>query len=251
MEQRISQRVNDRVGAVYVLSVRTFAERIAHIEAELARHGIAFEFVFEHDANAIPADLIERMFAPSDLRLSQQSLVLKHVRTWQLALERGHERVLVFEDDAVLAPQFAQVLAAALDEASQLAAGWMIYLGRGDNQVLGQSGPGPALVPGGLLPAADAIVFDREAARRRLEFLRGHRITRPADWLLREVDAAVGVAHYWLRRPVVHQGSMDGRFVSVLDAKRQARDPRYVRLRFQLLGAWRRLRQRLGLRRAR
>lgn len=245
------QRVNDRVDAVYVLSVRSFAERIAHIEAELARQDIAFEFVFEHDANAIPGDLLERTFAPSDLRLAQQSLVLKHIRTWQLALERNHARVLVFEDDAVLAPRFAPVLAAALAEADRLSAGWMIYLGCGDNQIVPRAGAGPALVAGGALPAADALVFDREAARRRLEFLRGHRITRPADWLMREVDAAVGVAHYWLRQPVVRQGSMDGRFVSVLDHKRRARDPRYVRLRFWLIGGWRRLRQRLGLRRAR
>ncbi len=250
MGQPDAQRVNDRVDAVYVLSVRSFADRIAHIEAELARHGIAFEFVFEHDADAIPAELIERTFAPSDLRLAQQSLVLKHIRTWQFALERGHARVLVFEDDAVLAPEFSPVLVSALDEASRLAAGWLIYLGCGDNQIVPQFGPGSTLVPGGALPATDALVFDREAARRRLEFLRDHRITRPADWLMREVDAAVGVAHYWLRQPVVRQGSMDGRFVSVLDRKRRARDPRYVRLRFLLIGWWRRLRQRLGLRRA-
>ncbi|HVJ60007.1 MAG TPA: hypothetical protein VM528_05540, partial [Burkholderiaceae bacterium] len=80
--------VNALVDAVFVLSVRSFAERIAHIEAELARHGIVFEFVFEHDADTIPDALIERRFAPSDMRRSHQSLDLKHIRTWELALER-------------------------------------------------------------------------------------------------------------------------------------------------------------------
>jgi len=247
----LDQRVNDCVDAVYVLSVRTFADRIAHIEAELKRHRIAFEFVFDYDADAIPDELIDRMFAPSDLLRTHQSLVLKHIRTWQLALERDCRRVLVFEDDAVLAQDFGAGFAAALDEAQRLAPGWLIYLGRGDNQHLGAPGVGPALVAGGRLPATEALVFDREAARRRLEFLRTRRITRPADWLIREVDAAVGVAHCWLRRPLVHQGSMDGRFTSALDRKRRARHPRYVRARFFLLGWWRGLRQRLGLRRAR
>jgi hypothetical protein len=31
----------------------------------------------------------------------------------------------------------------------------------------------------------------------------------------------VGVPHYWLRTPLVEQGSMNGRFDSVLDRKRR------------------------------
>jgi len=240
--------VNRRVDAVYVLSVRTFADRIAHIEAELARHGIAFEFVFDYDANAIPPELIDRMFAPSDMKLAHQSLVLKHVRTWQLAVERNLARVLVFEDDAVLAGDFAARFDEAMDEADRLAPGWLLYLGRGDNRHVGGGRGRGALLPGGLLPATDALVFDREAARRRLAFLQSHKITRPADWLTRETDAAVGVPHYWLREPIVVQGSMNGRFDSVLDGKRQVRGRWYAWLRFRWDAWWKRLRQNLGVR---
>jgi glycosyl transferase, family 25 len=240
--------VNDLVDAVLVLSVRSFADRIAHIRAELGRHGIRFEFVFDFDANAIPPELIDRMFAPSDMKLAHQSLVLKHVRTWQLAVEHDLGRVLVFEDDAVLARDFDARLAAALDEANDLAPGWLIYLGRGDNKHVGGRGGGSALIPGGTLPATDALVFDREAARRRLDYLQAHRITRPADWLTREIDAAVGVPHYWLREPIVRQGSMDGTFVSVLDTKRRVRGRGYTWLRFRWDAWWKRLRQRLGVR---
>ena len=123
-------RINAIVDAVFVLSVRSFAERIAHIEAEMARHGIAFEFVFDFDANAIPADLLERRFAPSDMRIGHQSLVLKHIRTWELAVERRLERVLVFEDDAVLARDFGAQFAAAMAAAGRLDGPWLIYLGR-------------------------------------------------------------------------------------------------------------------------
>ena len=240
--------VNELVDAVFVLSVRSFADRIAHIRAELARHGIAFEFVFEFDADAIPQALIDSTFAPSDMKRSHQSLVLKHIRTWQLAVERGLGRVLVFEDDAVLARDFGTRLAAALSEADRLPPGWLIYLGRGDNKHVGGGTGAGALLPGGLLPATDALVFDREAARRRLDFLRTHRITRPADWLMRETDAAVGVPHYWLREPIVQQGSMNGRFVSVLDSKRRVRGRWYTWLRFRWDAWWKRLRRNAGLR---
>lgn len=240
-------RVNDLVDAVFVLSVRTFTDRIAHIRAELERHGIDFEFVFDYDANAIPPELAERMFAPSDLKPAHQSLVLKHVRTWELALQRGCRRVLVFEDDAELAADFGPRLAEALAAAERLPAGWLLYLGRGNNQHIGAR-EGPALLPGGLLPATDALVFDAEAARRRLAHVSAHRISRPADWLMRETDAAVGVTQWWLRTPVVTQGSMSGRFDSVLDAKRQWRGRGYAWLRFRWDAWWKKLRRDLGLR---
>lgn len=243
-------KTNALVDAVFVLSVKTFTDRIAHIRAELARHGIAFEFVFDYDANAIPPELVARMFAPSEMKPSHQSLVLKHVRTWQLAVERNLQRVLVFEDDAELASDFDARLAQALAEADRLPAGWLIYLGRGNNQHIG-SKLGPALVPGGLLPATDALVFDREAAQRRLAHLQTHRIARPADWLTRETDEAVGVPHYWLREPIVTQGSMNGRFDSVLDTKRRWRGRTYAWLRFRWDAWWKRVRRDLGLRQSR
>lgn len=236
---------NRLVDAVYVLSVRSFADRIAHIEAEMARHGIDFDFVFDFDANAIPDDLIESRFAPSDLKRTHQSLVLKHIETWRRCVSEGHGRVLVFEDDAVLARGFGSGLAAALDEARTLEPGWLIYLGRGNNRHVGGRG-NRALLPGGELPATDALVFDVEAARRRMAWLDSHRITRPADWLMREMDAAIGVRHYWLREPLVEQGSMNGLFSSVLDEKRRGRGRWLNWLRFRWDRWWKRLRQRLG-----
>lgn len=235
-------KVNTLVDAVFVLSVRSFTDRIAHIRAEMARHAIDFEFVFEFDANAIPAELIERRFAPSDMQLGHQSLVLKHVRTWELVLERNLERVLVFEDDAVLASDFAPRFALAMNATGALTGPYLIYLGRGNNQHVGTGGP-QALIPGGLLPATDALVFNRDAAARRLAYLETHKITRPADWLTRETDAVVGVPHYWLAQPIVEQGSMNGQFASVLDTKRRWRGRGYAWLRYRWDAWWKRLRR--------
>lgn len=235
-----------------MLSVRSFADRIAHVTRELARHDISFEFVFEHDADVIPAELIERRFGPSDMSRGHQSLDLKHIDTWERAVAAGHQRVLVFEDDVVLAEDFPSAFARAMNEATRLAPGWAIYLGRGDNHHVGRGDVLTALVPGGELPATDALVFDLEAARRRLAYLETHRITRPADWLTRQTDAAVGVAHWWLARPIVEQGSMNGTFASVLDQKRRRRGRAYAWLRFRWDKLWRGLRHgHMGRRRAR
>lgn len=233
--------VNAQVDAVFVLSVRSFHDRIAHIEAELQRHGIAFEWIFEHDAAELTPELIEATFAPSDMGPPQQSLVLKHIETWKRCVARDYRRVLVFEDDAMLASDFAQVFGAAMQAANAIEQPYMVYLGCGDNKYVSPApSSGSVLVKANLaLPATDAIVVDQSAARLRLEYVGRQKITRPADWLMREADAAMGVAHYWLTEPIVEQGSMTGRFASVLDRKRIGRSRAWTALRFRW-DRWRR-----------
>lgn len=234
MQAANSIPVNSLVDAVFVVSVRAFTDRIEHMRAEMARFGIRFEWVFDFDPGSIEAAVLERTFAPSDLKASHQSLVLKHAATWRACVERELRRVLVFEDDVVLAPDFPQAFGRAMREAERLQPGYLIYLGCGDNRyVEGAAHRATALVPGGPLSAADAIVFDRVAAQRRLDWMAGHRITRPADWLMREVDEQCGTPHYWLSEPVVEQGSMNGRFASSLDDKRRRRGRLYAWLRYR------------------
>jgi len=227
-------RINELVDTVFVVSVRSFTDRIEHMRRQMARFDISFEWVFDFDPGTIDPALIERTFAPSDLGPGHQSLVLKHAATWRACVERGLERVLVFEDDVVLAPRFDQVLARAMREIRALAPGYLVYLGCGDNRYLeGASGAVTLLLPGGPLSAADAIVFDRLAAQRRLDWMQAHRVTRPADWLMREIDQQCATPHFWLAEPVVEQGSMNGRFASTLDQKRRRRGRLYAWLRYR------------------
>ncbi len=233
--------VNQLVDAVFVLSVKTFHDRIRHIESELARHGIQFEWIFEHDADELKQEEIDAVFAPSDLKRGHQSLVLKHIETWKRCVERGYRRVLVLEDDAKLAGDFGEVLAAAMSEADGLSQPYMVYLGCGDNKYVAGARRSPTMLvkPDSELPATDATVLDYSAALLRLEYLKRHRITRPADWLMREADGEMGIAHFWLRTPIVEQGSMSGQFASVLDDKRTDRGRAWAWMRFRW-DRWRR-----------
>ncbi|MEP6609284.1 MAG: O-antigen ligase family protein [Burkholderiaceae bacterium] len=235
--------VNAQVDAVFVLSVRSFHARIAHIDRELKRHGIAFEWIFDYDADTLTSELIEETFAPSDLGRPQQSLVLKHIETWRRCVDRGYRRVLVLEDDAMLASNFAQMFGDAMHAADALAKPYMVYLGCGDNKYVPheQGAESPLVRTDVPLPATDAIVVDNRAARLRLEYVARHKIKRPADWLMRQADAAMGIDQYWLKEPIVEQGSMNGRFASVLDRKRIGRGRAWSWLRFR----WDRWRRRI------
>ena len=215
------RRVNACVDAVYVLTVRTFAERIAHIRNELARRGIDFLFVLEHDIGALDPARVGARFAASALSPAQCSLALKHAQAWKNAVERGQSRILVFEDDAVLADDFVARFDAAMRAADKLAPGWLVFLGGADAKVPDSyfldEGP---LVPLSIA-TTEGYVTDLEAARRRLAWLAENEIALPADHLIKRADAELGIAQYWLRPPIVEQGSVLGMFESVLDAHRR------------------------------
>jgi len=123
------------IDAVFVLSVKSFADRIAHVRGELARFGIPFEFIFDFDAAELDdATILQHFVAGSPMR-RQASLTLKHLQAWRVANARGARRIMVFEDDVVLDPQFHARLAAAMRAADALAPGWHICLGGVDAKV--------------------------------------------------------------------------------------------------------------------
>jgi glycosyl transferase family 25 len=208
------------IDAVFVLSVKTFADRIAHVTRELGRFGIPFELVFDFDAAELDEPTILRHFdGPSPMK-KQMSLTLKHLQAWRLACARGARRIMVFEDDVVLHPQFHARLAAAMRAADALPPGWLIFLGGADAKVPDAF----FLHPGPLVPlastTAEGYVTDLEACRRRVAWCEANKIRHPADQLITHIDRAEQVAQYWPPEPLVEQGSVIGLFDSVLDATR-------------------------------
>ena len=210
------------IDAVFVLSVKTFADRIAHVNAELGRFGIPFEFIFDFDAAELDDATIAQYFVASSAppMKKQASLTLKHTQAWRLAVARGARRVMVFEDDVVLFSGFHARLAAAMRAADALPPGWLVFLGGADAKVPDAF----FLHPDPLVPqpstTAEGYVTDLEACRRRLAWLDANKIGLPADQLITHIDRAERIAQYWPPEPLVEQGSVIGLFDSVLDASR-------------------------------
>ncbi|MDD5329775.1 MAG: hypothetical protein PHX38_07210 [Sulfuricella sp.] len=219
--------ISNRIDAIYVLSVKTFSHRIAHIKAEMARHRIAFDFMFDHDPDELDDALVASTFGPSEMEKAHQSLVLKNIQVWRDAVGHGYRRVLVFEDDAVLCPDFDMRFREAMEAADSLPTGWMIFLGGLDTKVPG----GYFLEPGPLvelpIATAEGCIHDLTAMRRRLEWLECNRVTLAADHLIRRIDLEQGTRQFWLRHPVVEQGSVLGIFDSYLDGSRQKHSRRF------------------------
>ena len=90
-------------------------DRIAHVTARARRaSAFAFEFIFDFDAAELDDATIRQHFVAGGPPMKRQaSLTLKHLQAWRLACARGARRIMVFEDDVVLHPEFHARLAAA------------------------------------------------------------------------------------------------------------------------------------------
>ncbi len=248
-------RVNRLVDAVYVMTVKSFSDRIAHMQSELDRHGITFEFMFDHDAHEIDPAESERLFEKDRISRGAQSLILKNLATWRLALARQQKRILVLEDDALLDQDFTERFVAAMQAANDLPEGWLIFLGGHDTKVPERYflAKGPLVE----LPVAttEGYVCDAESMRRRLAWVQDHKIDHALDLFLRHLDPQLGIRQYWLTQPIVEQGSVVGLFDSALDGQRNKHSRNFNVLRnrwnkFQrhkLRGFLVRLKARLGM----
>jgi glycosyl transferase family 25 len=229
------------VNAVYVLSVKSYTDRIANVTQELGRHGIRFELMLDFDPDEIDLAKIGHYFADAATpMLRHVSLTLKHIEVWRRAVACDHRRIVVFEDDVILHPRFRTCMAEVSRAADALAPGWLIFLGGANARVPDSfflhAGP---LVP--LVNAtAEGYLTDLEACRRRLAWFDANKIADPADHLIARIDQAQGIAQYWPLEPLVEQGSVTGLYQSVLDSSRIKHGRFYNVLRYRWTKWWRR-----------
>lgn len=204
---------------IYLINVRSFKDRLAHTNAELARFGLSAEPVHDWDATDLTAEVESRFYHPGVLSPGQKSCGLKHITALQRIVERGERYALVLEDDVVLAEGFAEGVAAALAEAAQHPQPQVIFIGCGGNFYTPRSlrKPGQRLYPAQRGRFADSYIIGHDAARLRLDWIGKNRIALPIDNQFEAIDRETGIAMLWLEDPVVEQGSKLGLFTTTLE----------------------------------
>jgi glycosyl transferase, family 25 len=220
------------VDAIFVLSVRTFTQRIRHIEQHFADRGIEFEFIFDFDPVELTSDVLAEYFCESDLSPAHKSLVMKHIQAWRLGIERGCRKILVFEDDAILVKDFGEQIKKLMPHIEKLTPGNLVFLGGSDTKVSDDF----FLHDGPLIPqkiaTTEAYLCDDESLKRRIRWLQDHKIGLPADHFIKHIDGECTTAHFWLERPLVQQGSLFGMFETHLDGHRKKHNRYYNYLRY-------------------
>ena len=220
--------------SIYVVSVKSFTERHAHINALARENKFEVEFVFEHDPGSLNED---GFFRVSDrLNSFSQSNVLKHFEAQRKFLASGGDYALVLEDDVVfLNNRFSETVAKLLESAQALVPGWLIFLGGADDTPpMTEAGqPYWSVIPKAL-STAEAYIVDRVGCERRLAWCTNNELDRQADHQLKLVDNLVGNKQFWIARALVTQGSITGKFQTTLDNSRAKHGSVYLGARYLL-----------------
>lgn len=226
---------NQYIDAVYVLSVRKFTDRISHIEKELAKQSISFEFIFEHDLGSIDPQLEEKIFGSQpNIESPQRSLVLKHISAWKKCVENKCNNILVFEDDVILDKSFGQEIKLIMDDITKKDKSYLVFLGGADTRVPKEYFLSKEKIIVNPIATADGYITDNAACQKRLAWLESNQVKLPADHLLKEIDGLEKITQYWSCKPLVQQGSVFGLFISTLDGKRKNKSNLYNLLRYKL-----------------
>jgi glycosyl transferase, family 25 len=232
--QSLHSNINTLVDMVYVLSVKSFTERIAHIKSLMQRHDINFKFIFEHDIPEIKKEMLEETFSTScTLSMAQKSLVLKHIQAWRNALQLNFKRIVVFEDDVFFNKNFDKYFEHILTLSRKLDDGYLVFLGGADAKV-----PDYFLLSSDLLvplPIAttEGYITDISAVERRLNWISENKVSLPADHLICKMDNILNIQNYWSRYALVEQGSVNGFFTSQLDSHRRKHSVLFNVLRYR------------------
>lgn len=222
MNKKYDNKVNNLVDKVYVLTVKTFHDRISHIQNEMQNHNIDFQFIFDFDIPEINEEIENIHFhETSSLTMGQKSLVLKHIQAWKNAEKNNYQRILVFEDDVVLKKNFAQEFEKIIAATKEKQPGYLVFLGGSDAKVPESFLLSKDIITPLPISTAEGYLTDREAIIRRINWQKNNKISLPADHLISKIDKDLGITNYWSKKPIVEQGSVTGIFNSHLDNHRQ------------------------------
>jgi glycosyl transferase family 25 len=218
---------------IYVLTVKTFEDRIRSIREQSKNLGFDFEFVYDYDASELQENDLIR-FDQSSLTIPAISLIYKHLEAEKRFLDSNFEYLLVLEDDAILVKDFFHRLKNIISQLQGHAPGVLIFFGGSDNYVDSRFAN---CLKNQIIPkkisTTEGYLTDRSACEQRLKYISQlKKISLGADHLLKHVDSEQGIQHYWVCEPMVYQGSLTGRFKTVLDASRSKYPSFFIYLRF-------------------
>jgi len=220
------------IDKVYVLSVKSFADRIEHIQQELSKNNISFDFVFDFDIVDITDEDLA-IFSHSNMEMPHKSLVLKNIAVWKRMVKDNVSRALVLEDDAILNHDFRANIHKIITAADALAPGYLIFLGGADTKLPKDFLESPETLIPRRMTTADGFIIDNTLAKKRLQWLKNNSINLPADGLMCKIDEDIGALHYWPKQAIVQQASCTGQFKTTLDGSRSKHSLFYIGLRYR------------------
>lgn len=203
----------------YVLHVKKgFEDREESIVEQFSRLDLPFEWVLDYDKNEITPEILREYKYFGTLSDATISCALKHICAWERIAHGNSEGAFVFEDDVLLnIPNYKTVVQEALAEFyAQWPGCGYISLGNGCAMYVPwtKTRKNKRLYPAKHIRAADSYWINRETAKQKIQWVREHGFSLPADHLIDKITSELGIPILWLEPTIASQGSHTGLFRS-------------------------------------
>jgi len=195
----------------FVTHYTPLVERKKHIIKQLINAGIEkCEFIETKDRDVLTENELKKF---KQIMISEVSLFLKHVEVFKQ--DSGEEIIVVFEDDAILCPNFNEQLDACLSQLETEE--WdVLFSGECCNMHCNVD-PGKLVVRTDSSRGCCMYVLNKGVGKQLYDlFLRQKEITIPVDWWFYRTQPTTGLKYFWSEPTLVDQGSTSGLFKSSL-----------------------------------
>lgn len=220
----------NHVVRIFVITTKTSSLRHNSIKRQAELYGFNFDFIFNFDVDDLGCFDLTKI--SNSLPKSTVSCLCKHIYAQKMLLASDCEMALVLEDDAILRRSFMDTVEQIVQKMISRNDSWNVFLGGSDNRVdFSQWGSRREILMPGELTTAEAYLYNRTAAEKRLAWLASNKVTVAADHLLTQLNSGLGISSYRLVKPVVSQGSITGLFRTLLDGSRSKKPLWYLRVR--------------------
>ena len=225
---------------IYVITTKQFHSRHLHMGLIERRLNASFEYILDFDSEDITSGDLNAIDA--SMPLSSCSCLLKHFEAQRRFLATDQEYCLVLEDDVVLFDDFENGFKKAIEAASTIEPGWLIFFGGADNKIdqrFLHAKENDLILRE--LSTAECYLLDRKSCELRSRWLESNNFSKPADHQIVLMDRELSIKHYWTSRPFATQGSITGRFPTSLDRSRKKHSRTFLSTKYY----WNRFRRQI------
>jgi glycosyl transferase, family 25 len=210
---------------VFVIHVRGAKHREEHMNDELGKKGLAFEFMLNGNKEDLDSQILDKYFSGQMHNVNAiASCGLKHLLVYETMVSRNLEHVLIFEDDIILQKNFNQVFSDSIKEIHERGLKNILvsyensnhfYVSKDEviaNQILYKKDMGRC---------AGAYLVDIECVHTILEEIKHTKCDLPIDWFHNKLAKEGKINIYWSFPHIAEQGSHNGKMGSLIDNKKK------------------------------
>ena len=218
------------VDKIYVVHVSTDIVRKNHMDKELGRFNLDFEYMLKGDVPELTKEIIKDYFTGDEMGsqnpTAQQSCTYKHLSIYEKILKDGVDDALIFEDDVFLSDNFVEIFNKTIDELKSLPKkhqdSALINFENSTLQIIHPSKRvgGRCLYQSDRSRCAGAYYLNKNLAKSITDFRIKNKCNKIIDWYHNELIEGIGLQNYWCHPPIVEQGSHNGRIQSIIDDKK-------------------------------